>query len=155
MDNRTIKENITVMRKLRGYSQNEMARRTGISQTHYRSLESGETMLINPNLSKIAEILDVGVGFLLLGEWDRRENDFMLEEDAMGYGFGAKCMGKAKIQYKDMQKGYESKIERLRIENESLRQTIESQKKDIEHLESFVRMLSKIKGLDDTCRNLE
>lgn len=155
MDNRTIKENITVMRKLRGYSQHEMARRTGISHTHYRSLESGETLLINPNLTKIAEILDVGIGFLLLGEWNSRENDFMLEEDAMGYGFGARCMGKATMRYKDMQSGYESQIEHLRIENESLRQTLESQKRDIEHLESFVRMLSKLKGLDDTGRDLD
>ena len=132
-----------------------MAHRTGISQTHYRSLESGETLLINPNLLKIAEILDVGVGFLLLGEWDSRENDFTLEEDAVSYGFGARCMGKAKMRYKNMQESYESRIEHMRVENESLRQTVESQKRDIEHLESFVRMLSKLKGLNDTDKDLE
>ena len=67
MDNNSIKENIRRIRKIRGYTQHELATRCGISMTHYRSIEVGTTAIINPIVLRISEVLDIGIGYLQLG----------------------------------------------------------------------------------------
>ena len=67
MDNITIKENIRRARKKRNITQEEMADRLGISLTAYRDLEKGETSIVNTNLLKIADLLDISTEELVLG----------------------------------------------------------------------------------------
>ena len=108
MDNNSIKENIRRIRKIRGYTQHELATRCGISMTHYRSIEVGTTAIINPIVLRISEVLDIGIGYLLLGSWNWKDQDFALEDEAVGYGFNGGFMDKANRRYNDMRDDYET-----------------------------------------------
>lgn len=164
MDNDSIKDNILRLRKLRGFTQTEVARRCGISMTHYRNLESGTACLVNPILSRIAEVLDIWAGFLLFGSWNRNDRRFHLEEEAAGYGsgsdvsFGGDCGGfgftdssveRTERKCSALRDEYEARIDKIVDENNSLRQVVETQRRDISHLESIVRMLRRLKGVED------
>lgn len=67
MDNTYIKNNIRNFRTACRLTQEEMALKMNISLTAYRDLEKGRTAMINSNLTKIAEILEVSIEELLLG----------------------------------------------------------------------------------------
>lgn len=149
MDNDSIKDNILRLRKIRGLSQTEAARRCGISMTHYRSLESGQSCLVNPLLPRIAEVLDIGVGCLIFGSWNREERDFRLEDEEAGYGFSDNIAARSDKRCSDMREEYEARLQKAGEENTALRRTVEAQKRDISHLESMVRLLRRLKGVDD------
>ncbi len=148
MDNNSIKENIRRIRKIRGYTQHELATRCGISMTHYRSIEVGTTAIINPIVLRISKVLDIGIGYLLLGSWNWKDQDFALEDEAVGYGFNGGFMDKANRRYNDMRDDYEARLSKLREEILTLRQVVDSQRRDISHLESVVRMMRRIKGIE-------
>lgn len=162
MDNDSIKDNIFRLRKLRGFTQTEVAQRCGISMTHYRNLESGTACLINPILPRLAEVLDIWAGFLLFGSWNRNDRRFHLEEDAAGYGsddfvcggdvesaIAGTPAGRSERKLIALRSEYETRIGKIVDENNSLRQVVETQKRDISHLESIIRMLRRIKGVND------
>ena len=162
MDNDSIKDNIFRLRKLRGFTQTEVAQRCGISMTHYRNLESGTACLINPILPRLAEVLDIWAGFLLFGSWNRNDRRFHLEEDASVYGSDAvACVDNIESAITGSPDGcsdrkcialrseYETRIDKIVDENNSLRQVVEIQKRDISHLESIIRMLRRLKGVED------
>ncbi len=149
MDNDSIKENILRLRKLRGLTQTEVARRCGISMTHYRSLESGTAALINPIIPRLADVLNIGVGCLIFGSWNWQEKDFRLEDEAVGYGFNATAADRSERRCSELRDEYESRLNKVRDENSALRQVVETQRRDISHLESIVRMLRRLKGLDE------
>ena len=67
MDNISIKNNIRKIRKARRLTQEEMARRLGISLTAYRDLEKGATSIMNGNLTRIATLLDTSTEEIILG----------------------------------------------------------------------------------------
>jgi transcriptional regulator with XRE-family HTH domain len=58
-------EKITLMRTLKGLTQEEMAARLNMSITGYAKIERGETKLQNPRLDKIAEVLGIELTDLL------------------------------------------------------------------------------------------
>lgn len=58
MDFDQIRERIKRERRSLGYTQEYMATTLGISVNSYREIESGTTLLINPRLEEIANILD-------------------------------------------------------------------------------------------------
>ena len=149
MDNDSIKENILRLRKLRGLTQTEVARRCGISMTHYRSLESGTACLINPIMSRLAEALGIGAGCLIFGSWNRQDKDLRLEDEAVSYGFSATEADRSDRRCSELRDEYESRLNKVRDENSALRQVVETQRRDISHLESIVRMLRRLKGLDE------
>ncbi len=149
MDNDSIKENILRLRKLRGLTQTEVARRCGISMTHYRSLESGTSVLINPIISRLADALNIGIGYLIFGSWNRQEKDFRLEDEAVGYGTGDAASDRYDRRCSELRDEYEARLRKVSDENSSLRQVVETQRRDISHLESIVRMLRRLKGLDE------
>ncbi len=164
MDNDSIKDNIFRLRKLRGFTQTEVARRCGISMTHYRNLESGSACLINPILPRLAEVLDIWSGFLLFGSWNREDKRFHLEEEAADYGCGSDAFtcgdnaesavagspsGRSERKFIALRSEYETRIDKIVGENNSLRQVVETQKRDISHLESIIRMLRRLKGVED------
>ncbi len=149
MDNDSIKENILRLRRLHGLTQTEVARRCGISMTHYRSLEAGTAILINPIIFRIAEALGTGPARLVFGSWDRTDKDLRLEEEAAGYGPGDSRDGGSGRRCNELRDEYETRLNRALNENRSLRQVVETQKRDISHLESIVRMLRHLKGVDE------
>lgn len=63
----TIKNNIFQKRIAKGLSQEDMAKRLGISRNSYRNIEKGNLNVINCQLRNIAEILDTSVEEILLG----------------------------------------------------------------------------------------
>lgn len=148
MDNNSIKENIRRIRKIRGLTQHELATRCGISVTHYRSIEAGATAIINPIVLRISEVLEIGIGYLFLGSWNRKEQDFSLEDEAVGCGFNGGFMDKANRRYNTMRDDYETRLAKLREEISGLQRVIDTQRRDISHLESVVRMMRRIKGIE-------
>ncbi|MEI6705778.1 MAG: helix-turn-helix transcriptional regulator [Methylococcales bacterium] len=58
-------EKITLMRTLKGLTQEEMAEKLSMSTTGYAKIERGETKLQNPRLDKIAEVLGMELSDLL------------------------------------------------------------------------------------------
>jgi transcriptional regulator with XRE-family HTH domain len=58
-------EKITLMRTLKGLTQEEMAEKLSMSTTGYAKIERGETKLQNPRLDKIADVLGIELSDLL------------------------------------------------------------------------------------------
>lgn len=58
-------EKITLMRTLKGLTQEEMAEKLSMSTTGYAKIERGETKLQNPRLEKIADVLGMELSDLL------------------------------------------------------------------------------------------
>lgn len=58
-------EKISLMRTLKGLTQDEMAAKLNMSTTGYAKIERGETKLQNPRLDKIAQALEVELKDLL------------------------------------------------------------------------------------------
>lgn len=54
-------EKLSLMRKLKGLTQEEMAEQLSMSVTGYAKIERGETKLQNPRLEKIAQVLGVKI----------------------------------------------------------------------------------------------
>ncbi len=62
-----LKRNIRRQRKSLGITQEEMARKLGISRQAYNNIEQGKTHMVSKTLPKIADHLCVSVDHLLLG----------------------------------------------------------------------------------------
>lgn len=67
MDNISIKNNIMQIRKARKLTQETMALSLGMSLTAYRDFERGKTSVMNVNVLKIADLLDISAEELILG----------------------------------------------------------------------------------------
>ncbi len=80
MDNSIVKQNIIARRKELKLTQAEMAERLGMSRNAYRSIERGETRLINENIDRIASILDNTAEELVLGYIPLQTGEKILEE---------------------------------------------------------------------------
>ena len=65
MYDNVIKENIRRFRKAKGYTQAKMAELLGISVTYYRSIESGDAVLLKHIIEDIAELFEVRVESIL------------------------------------------------------------------------------------------
>ena len=142
MDNATVKENITKVRKAAGISQSDMADRLGVSRTAYRNLEKGETRLISVNVEKIAEILNTTPEELVLGykpderDVSGRVKDIYAEFDSE----------KAEIR-----NGYEKEILRLREQIANMQEHIELLKDACKTKDEIIALLKK--KLDGDGRN--
>ena len=66
MYDNVIKENIRRFRKAKGYTQANMAELLGISVTYYRSIESGDAVLLKRIIEDIAELFEVRVESILI-----------------------------------------------------------------------------------------
>lgn len=86
MDNRSIKENIRRIRKSRKMTQEDMAARLDISLTAYRDLERGSTNIMNANIIRIAELLEISVEELILGYRPIQAEGTQVEDVRAEYG---------------------------------------------------------------------
>ena len=73
MDDKTIfqesiGENLKKYRKLKGYTQSELAEKAGMSVPFYANLERGAKGLSLKNMSALATALDVGIDYLIFGD---------------------------------------------------------------------------------------
>lgn len=132
MDDLSIIENIRSYREAAGVSKDQMARMLGVHRTTYYAIESGRTPIIREVLPKIAEILEVSIEQLLLGQ------DYMLmsakvleEKDSL------------KEQLDAMKNFYEEKIKVLMKENDLLRQMNDAQVLTIKRDNEMIEMLSR------------
>lgn len=62
--------NLKQIRKSRGYTQQEVAERVGISQNNYSYWENGKVKIDSESLKKLAEIFNVSVDYLIAGDED-------------------------------------------------------------------------------------
>lgn len=139
MNNDTVKDNIRTFRKYHNVTQAEMADKLGMSRTAYRNLESGETRLLNENLDRIAEILNIGTEELVLGYHPLRKTHSEKELTEQFYRISAEREKKHSEEMETLSK----EIEVLRKENSSLRQHIETQKELIRTKDEIINMLKK------------
>ena len=124
MNNSSIKKNIRHFRKAKGYTQEEMAKKIGISETHYRNIEKGSTILISPVLGPMTDIHDV------------------LEDEEVPYMTqNAYLTNRLRIA-KDALSEYQAK-------NKSLERDISEKELSIEDLRSAVRILKRAKGFEN------
>lgn len=80
MNTELLKRNIRKQRKVMGMTQEELARRIGISRQAYNNIEHGRTRLVNKKLGKIADQLCVSVDRLLLGYEPSPDTDSLKRE---------------------------------------------------------------------------
>lgn len=80
MDNVSVKKNISRTRENLHITQEEMAEKLGISRNTYRSIEKGQTRLVNEHLDRIASILDISAEELVLGYAPERHDQTILGE---------------------------------------------------------------------------
>lgn len=86
MDNTSIKNNIYNIRKSRKMTQEEVANLLGISVTAYRELERGNTSIVNPNVVKLADAMDISTEELVLGYYPTQAQDISVEDVREEYG---------------------------------------------------------------------
>lgn len=115
MDNSSIKNNIHRFRKKHKYTQEEIANMIGISVTAYRELERGGTSIVNPNIVRMAEMLDTTTEELVLGYRPSETGDNRLEEVQLEYGSKMKNMEK---RLESMEKLIHSLEETIASKNE-------------------------------------
>ena len=86
MDNSSIKSNIQNFRKRRKYTQEHVANMLGISVTAYRELEKGNTSIVNPNIFRMASLMNTTTEELVLGYCPTESEGQRLEEVQEEYG---------------------------------------------------------------------
>lgn len=86
MDNASIKNNIYNFRKSRKMTQEEVANLLDISVTAYRELERGSTSVVNPNIVKMADMMDTSTEELVLGYYPVQAQDISVEDIREEYG---------------------------------------------------------------------
>lgn len=86
MDNTSIKNNIYNIRKSRKMTQEEVANLLEISVTAYRELERGNTSIVNPNIVKLADAMDISTEELVLGYYPTQAQDISVEDVREEYG---------------------------------------------------------------------
>ncbi len=139
MNNDTVKDNIRAFRKHHHVTQTEMADKLGMSRTAYRNLESGETRLLNENLDRIAEILDMGTEELVLGYHPLRKS---VSEQELAEQFD-RLFSEKEQGYKNELESLSKEIEALKKENSALHRHIETQKELIRTKDEIINMLKK------------
>lgn len=115
MDNAYIKNNIRNFRNACRMTQEEMALRMNISLTAYRDLEKGRTAMLNSNLIKIAEILEVSIEELLLGYKPSETTTPLLDDMRNEYGGRISVLETRIIDLENLVRSHE---ETIRSKNE-------------------------------------
>ena len=124
MDNSSIKSNIHKFRKKHKYTQEEIANMIGISVTAYRELERGGTSIVNPNIVRMAELLETTTEELVLGYCPAESVDNRMEE--------------ARAEYGNKVKNLEKRVESLEKLILSLEETIASKNEIISMLKKML-----------------
>ncbi len=136
MNNNTVKENITRIRKGHGLSQAVMAEKLGISRTAYRNIEKGDTRLISESLDRIAEVFSLSPEEIVLGYTPSQESSKKLQEMQQAYS----------SRYTETIGKYEEEILKLHKEIQTLNNLVEALKDSIKTKDEMIAMLRKLAG---------
>jgi transcriptional regulator with XRE-family HTH domain len=120
MDEASIKTNIFNHRKSRKLTQNEIAESLKISANAYRGIEKGKTAIINQNVVKLANLLELSTEELVLG-YDPVQMTTTSIEDV-------------KAEYGNKVCSLEERLEKMEKLVESLEETIASKNEIINML---------------------
>lgn len=123
-------EKVSLMRTLKGLTQEEMAVKLNMSTTGYAKIERGETKLQNPRLEKIAEVLGIGMKDLI--NFDT--------QNVFKASFRDQCLQHSQNIY------INSAVE-LTHELEKMRVKLEGKDKEVELLNEHINQLKEIIGL--------
>ncbi len=139
MDNTSIKSNIQHFRKDKGYTQEMMASKLGTSVTHYRSIESGNTILLKPIVGKIARVLGVDEKDLLEGQFEGK----VLEDCEEPYQTEKHQSGNLELLE------IYNELNQCKIQVKMLEASVRDKDTHIQDLQCAIRILKKSKGFDD------
>ena len=106
---------MSLQRKERKLTQEEMADRLDISLTAYRDLEKGHTNIVNANVIRIAELLETSTEELVLGYRPVQAPGKLLEDMRSEYGNRMSVMER---RIADLEKLVASLEETIRSKNE-------------------------------------
>lgn len=124
-------EKVSLMRTLKGLTQEEMAVKLNMSTTGYAKIERGETKLQNPRLEKIADVLGIALTDLL--NFDA--------QNVFKASFHDQC------SYNSQNVIYINSAIELTHELEKMRVKLEAKDKEVELLNEQLNQLKEIIGL--------
>ncbi len=120
---------MSILRESKGISQAEMAEKLDVDVNTYARIERGETNVLHPKLSKIAEFLNVDVLDLLADD----KNVYLVSESNNN---STSCVIGSSAEI-----GFE--IQKLKSEVKFQQEIMELQKRDIARLEEIVALMKK------------
>ena len=133
MDNKSVKENISRIRRRQGLSQEEMAERMGISRTAYRHIEHGPTRLISDSIGKAAEILGVSAEEILLGYVPEKEVSNEISEMKVRYG----------SRLRELESGHADELNRIKAHIGLMSELVSSLQENLRTKDEIISMLRK------------
>ena len=133
MDNEFIRKNILKIRREKDLTQQEVADRMDITRSAYCKIEYGQTKMISDNLLKFAAATGTGVEEVILG--------YVPVEDRVGVLKDSR--DRHNLQMKELKADYEARLEKLALENRSLKEMLAEKDRHIRTLESIVDYMSK------------
>ena len=110
------------------------------SETHYRNIEKGSTILISPVVGKIAEALGLSEEALFLGPMTDI-HDVLEDEEVPYMTQNAYLTNRLRIA--------EDALSEYQAKNKSLERDISEKELSIEDLRSAVRILKRAKGFEN------
>lgn len=127
-----VRRKMSILRESKGISQSEMAEKLSVDVNTYARIERGETNILHPKLSKIAELLNVDVLDLLAND----RNVYLVSENSShsnNYNvIGSSTEIAFEIQKLQMQLSHKDElIEQLRNKNKFLKDMLELMKTKI------------------------
>lgn len=124
-----VRGKMSILRESKGISQAEMAEQLDVDVNTYARIERGETHVLHPKLSKIADLLSVDILDLLADD----KNVYLVSESNNNH---TSCVigSSAEIAFE---------IQKLKSEVKLQQKIIELQKRDIAHLEEIVALMKK------------
>ena len=141
MYDNVIKENIRRFRKAKGYTQANMAELLGISVTYYRSIESGDAVLLKHIIEDIAELFEVKDESILNRFGNYMEGDEkMLQEAAATY---------LKKRSAEEQKT-NMELAQYKMEVALMEARMKELEEHISDLQGTIRILKRARGFDDS-----
>ena len=133
MDEKSIKENIRMIRRRRGLTQDELAESLQIARASYSNIESGPVRIIHAKVCELAPLLGVSLEELLLGYEPDRDASLRLNEAVTEYN----------AQYRRMQEEFTGKLEERSSELATLQDLVETQKATIRMQDEIIAMLKR------------
>lgn len=134
-----VRGKMSILRESKGISQAEMAEQLDVDVNTYARIERGETNVLHPKLSKIAELLNVDILDLLADD----KNVYLVSESTNVNNNSCNVIGSS------AEIGFE--IQKLQMQLSHKNEMLEVQKREITRLEEIIALMKKAE--DSNCSN--